>query len=70
MTEPTHTTPASTEPEVKTIRWCHWHQDVTDTGVLIGAQEVNSGPPRPFYACAACRKTYRLVPLADRLEQP
>lgn len=66
MADDTHPPLVSTEPEVKAIRWCHWHADVTDTGLLIGAQEVASGPPRPFYACAPCREQHHLVPLAEQ----
>ncbi|MFJ2259456.1 hypothetical protein ACIOKD_14140 [Streptomyces sp. NPDC087844] len=66
MADDTHTPTVGTEPEVKAIRWCHWHGDVTDTGVLIDAQSTNSGPPRPFYACAPCRKRHRLVPLSEQ----
>lgn len=66
MADHTHIPDASTESVVKTIRWCHWHGDVTDTGVLISAEESASTGPRPVYACTPCRVKHRLVPLAEK----
>lgn len=67
MAEPTQPPPASTEQDVKTLRWCHWHKDVADDTLLIGAAERTSAGPRTFYACGACREEHRLIPLAERV---
>lgn len=66
MADDTHTTPVSTAPEVKTVRWCHWHDDAVTDAVMIDAVERGSGPPYPLYACAPCRAKHHLVPLAKQ----
>ncbi|MFS8200465.1 hypothetical protein ACLVWQ_17485 (plasmid) [Streptomyces sp. CWNU-52B] len=66
MTEPTHSPLASTDEVVKTVRWCHWHDDAVTDAVLIDAVEKASGPPYPLYACGRCRERNNLVPLANQ----
>jgi hypothetical protein len=46
--------------------YCSWHRRFAAGVRLIDVTEQNTGPGRGHYACEPCRKTYRLVPLADR----
>ena len=63
MADDTHTPPVGTERQVKTVRWCHWHQDVAVDPVLIDAAESISGPPKMRYACERCVTRHKLTPL-------
>lgn len=63
MADHTQPPPSRTEP-VRSIRWCHWHEDVTtDDTVLISAAEKISGPPHMQYACRPCVQRHNLTPL-------
>lgn len=63
MADHTHTPAVSTEPVVRVLRWCSWHEDVADDTLMIRAVEKCSGPPFPLYACASCRGRYGLKEL-------
>ncbi|MGW6008690.1 hypothetical protein [Streptomyces sp. NPDC055210] len=63
MADDTQTPPVRTEPEVKVVRWCHWHQNMADDTTLIDAHERNSGPPYLLYACPPCMKRHDLKPM-------
>lgn len=50
----------------RTWAWCSWHENFSSTARLVRAIEQCSGPGHSLYACADCRKTHNLMPLADR----
>lgn len=58
---------ASTTPTTRTWAYCSWHRGYSDTARLVQAADQGSGPTvRSLFACADCRNTYHLVPLADQ----
>lgn len=46
--------------------WCSWHGDFTSTARLVVIHEAGSGPGGGTFACAPCRETHGLVPVADQ----
>lgn len=48
------------------VRWCNWHNGLSDTSQLIQIHEEGSGPGGMLYACAKCRVKYGLAPLSER----
>ncbi|MFI9168802.1 hypothetical protein [Streptomyces lincolnensis] len=66
MAEPTQTAGTATSPTA--YGWCAWHQGHSGGVRLMDAFECGSGPGtgRNLFACAPCRETHHLVPLADR----
>lgn len=52
---------ASPGDGLRIVGWCAWHQDVADDVRVIRIEE--SGAVR--YACAPCRETHGLTPLAE-----
>lgn len=56
-----------TEPDTSgSYGWCAWHKAFSNTIRLVGAIEQGTGPGSNLFACANCRDTYHLVPLADQ----
>jgi hypothetical protein len=49
------------------LRWCSWHNQISDDTVLITVVEVGSGPGVMHYACRHCCATYGLTS-ADQAE--
>lgn len=43
------------------IAWCGWHNGLSSTARLM-----ETGPTGRWFACAKCRESYRLTPLADQ----
>jgi hypothetical protein len=71
MTEPTRAPsgpaiPAPAQPAHSAYAWCSYHDDFADTCRLVQIIEQGSGPGGGLFACAPCRATHRLVPVADQ----
>lgn len=48
-------------------RWCHWHEGLSDSSLLVRIHEQGSGTGGGMlYACQLCRTKHHLVPLAER----
>ena len=50
------------------MAWCAWHDGLSDTARLIQAVEAATGSGGNQFACAGCRESYGLIPLADQVE--
>jgi hypothetical protein len=61
MTEPS----GPSAPTTTGWAYCSWHRAYSATAVLVRIIEQGSGPGVSMYACAPCRKVYRLTPIAD-----
>lgn len=57
---------ASQQQPASGFAYCSWHQGYSDTCRLVRAVEQGSGAGGHLFACADCRNTYRLLPLADQ----
>lgn len=62
------TKPPEGPPAPTAYGWCSWHRGISEDVRLIQVQEAGSGPCTVGnrFACARCRRRFRLVPLADR----
>lgn len=50
----------------KSWAYCSWHRRYSSTARLVRIIEAGSGPGHGLFACANCRKIYRLTPVADQ----
>lgn len=46
--------------------WCSWHKAYSGSARLVRIIEQGSGPGAGLFACAPCRATNGLVPVADQ----
>ncbi|MGW2292821.1 hypothetical protein ACWC1B_49795, partial [Streptomyces phaeochromogenes] len=52
---------------VRSFAYCNWHEGFSDDARLVQLHDQGSAfGARGLFACAACRKLHRLVPVADR----
>lgn len=63
MAEPTRAPDAPTIPA--TFAWCSWHDDFATSCRLVRIVEQGSAAGGGAFACAPCRDTHRLTPVAD-----
>lgn len=47
------------------VRWCSWHNGLSDTALLIQIHE-GAGTGSHLYACTKCRIAHGLTPLSER----
>jgi hypothetical protein len=51
----------------RAFAYCSWCKSHSDTARLVQAQDQGSAfGARGLFACASCRSTYGLVPVADQ----
>lgn len=54
-----------TTPPARTIAYCSWHRGYSDTCRLVQQEDAGTMGPAGLFACADCRNSFELLPVAD-----